>query len=140
MLEDLLSQSPIIVQPYVRVSSEKQEAYSPEAQIEIAKNWCKSRGYAMLKPIVETGSGKSIETRPGITRALDMAEKGLYHIIWAVEQSRYTRKTATPPRFMNYFGHSVLKSLPNIRFSTCVIQAIRLLLISTAFSMRMNVW
>ena len=46
----------------------------------------------MLKPIVETGSGERIETRPGITRALDMAEKGLYHIIWAVEQSKIYKK------------------------------------------------
>jgi site-specific DNA recombinase len=46
----------------------------------------------MLTPIVETGSGESIETRPGILKLLDDAKQKRFDIAWAIENSRYTRK------------------------------------------------
>jgi DNA invertase Pin-like site-specific DNA recombinase len=112
----------IIVQPYCRVSSERQEKYSLDAQIDIATRWCTQNNYHCLESIVETGSGESIDNRPGILRAINDARHQKYNIFFAVELSRIARdmedavnvigifrsfgiKVATPYKLFDYSNY-----------------------------------
>ncbi|MBN2189052.1 MAG: recombinase family protein [Chitinispirillaceae bacterium] len=100
MLEKLLT--PIVL-PYVRVSSEKQETYSPEAQNDIATDWCSRNSYIKLESIIETGSGESIDNRPGILRALEMARRKQYNILFVIEPSRIARKMSDAISIIDLF-------------------------------------
>ncbi len=103
MLEKILTQTPIIVLPYGRVSSQRQEIYSLKGQDQIATNWCKQNNYVKLETIIETGSAESIENRPGILRALEMARQRVYHILFAVELSRFARKMSDAIQIIDLF-------------------------------------
>jgi DNA invertase Pin-like site-specific DNA recombinase len=91
------------VQPYIRVSSEKQETYSPKAQDDKATEWCQKHGYIKLESIIETGSGESIENRPGIQHALEMGREKLYEYLFVIETSRVARKMADAIHIIDLF-------------------------------------
>ena len=98
-----------IVQPYVRVSSEKQETYSPDAQKDIAVSWCNRNGYKCLDALVETGSGESIENRPGILRALEGARAHLFDYLFVIETSRIARKMSDAIQIIDLFRAQGIK-------------------------------
>jgi site-specific DNA recombinase len=87
----MLLNQPEIVQIYIRVSSEKQEKYSPQSQRAILTEWAQKHHYLLLEPIVETGSGESIYGRPGIQRVLKLAEEKAFTILAVIEMERIAR-------------------------------------------------
>jgi DNA invertase Pin-like site-specific DNA recombinase len=79
------------VQIYVRVSSSKQERYSPETQRSTLTNWALNLGHLLLEPIIETGSGESIVTRPGIQKVIKLAQEKAFDILAVIEMERIAR-------------------------------------------------
>jgi site-specific DNA recombinase len=75
---------------YVRVSTAKQEKWSPDAQKRVLLEHCARMGW---EPVVysETGSGETLEGRPEIRRLLRDAEKKAFSICLVVEMERLSR-------------------------------------------------
>ena len=80
-----------IVQIYVRVSSDKQERYSPESQRTLLTDWAIRNGHLLLEPIIETGSGESIFGRPGIQKVMKLAQDRAFDILAVIEMERIAR-------------------------------------------------
>lgn len=78
---------------YARVSSEQQleEGYSLSAQEAKLKAYCDLYGHELVEIISEQGSAKSIRSRAGLTRALDMIKSGQADGIVVAKLDRLTR-------------------------------------------------
>lgn len=88
---------------YARVSSEKQETYSIDNQVQSGLDWCNKHGYTNIRIIKETGSGESMVNRPGMLQALDLAEKREYDILYVYDKTREGRKSADTAKIMELF-------------------------------------
>jgi len=80
---------------YARVSTEEQEkeGYSLDAQIEICRQYCKMKGWEIVKEYRETGSGREkLENRPNFMKALELIENGIADILVVWKLDRISRK------------------------------------------------
>lgn len=79
---------------YIRVSTEKQvnEGVSLEAQKGRIEQWCKTNGYGLAGVYMDAGiSGKSMETRKGLLKALAALKKDMALVSYSL--SRLARST-----------------------------------------------
>lgn len=79
---------------YIRVSTEQQagEGVSLEAQKAKIENWCKANDCELVEVFVDAGiSGKSMEKRQGLQKALASAGKGMALVVYSL--SRLARST-----------------------------------------------
>lgn len=79
---------------YIRVSTEKQanEGVSLEAQEARIKTWCDNNGYELVGVFIDAGiSGKKMENRPELLRALASMKKGMALVSYSL--SRLARST-----------------------------------------------
>ena len=79
---------------YVRVSTEQQagEGVSLEAQKAKIEMWCKANDCELIEVFVDAGiSGKSMDKRPGLQRALVSSGKGMALVVYSL--SRLARST-----------------------------------------------
>lgn len=75
---------------YVRVSTDKQEKWSPDAQRRVLLDHCKRQGW---EPVLygETGSGETLEGRPQMMQLLRDARDRKFGVCLVVELSRLSR-------------------------------------------------
>ena len=77
---------------YIRVSSEKQEKWSPESQEDVLRKHCEVKGWEPILYKEAKGiSGEKIFTRPAMQRLLSDAEKGKFSYCLVVETERLSR-------------------------------------------------
>jgi len=80
---------------YARVSTEEQgkEGYSLDAQIEACRQYCKMKGWEVVKEYKEVGSGKEkLEKRQQLMKALDLIQNGIADILIVWKLDRISRK------------------------------------------------
>ena len=80
---------------YARVSTEEQgkEGYSLDAQIEACRQYCKMKGWEVVKEYKEVGSGKEkLEKRQQLMKALDLIQNGIADILVVWKLDRISRK------------------------------------------------
>jgi site-specific DNA recombinase len=89
-MQEIKTISKTLAAVYVRVSTSKQEKWSPDAQRRVLLDHCTRMGW---EPVVysETGSGETLEGRPEIRRLLRDAEKKQFNICLVVEMERLSR-------------------------------------------------
>lgn len=75
---------------YIRVSTSKQEKWSPDAQRRVLLEHCERMGW---EPVIysETGSGETLEGRPQIQRLLKDATAKEFSLCLVIEQERLSR-------------------------------------------------
>ncbi len=79
---------------YIRVSTDKQasEGVSIEAQQARIEQWCNLNGYQMVQVFIDAGiSGKRMDTRPELQKALASLKKGMALVTYSL--SRLARST-----------------------------------------------
>lgn len=80
---------------YARVSTEEQgkEGYSLDAQIEACRQYCKMKGWEVVKEYKEVGSGKEkLEKRQQLMKALDLIQNRIADILVVWKLDRISRK------------------------------------------------
>lgn len=87
---DVKTSSKTLAAVYVRVSSDKQERWSPDAQERALREQCARMGF---EPVIyrETGSGETLDGRPEILRLLKDARAGRFGACLVIEMSRLSR-------------------------------------------------
>jgi site-specific DNA recombinase len=79
---------------YVRVSTEEQaeEGYSIEAQLHNLRNFCKAKGFKIVKEYKDEGiSAKSMKGRYGLNALLNDSNKGVFSLVLVWKLSRLSR-------------------------------------------------
>jgi len=87
---DIKTSSKTLAAVYVRVSSDKQERWSPDAQERALREQCTRMGW---EPVIyrETGSGETLDGRPEILRLLKDARAGRFAVCLVIEMTRLSR-------------------------------------------------
>ncbi len=87
---DVRTASKTLAAVYVRVSTDKQEKWSPDAQRRVLLEHCARQGW---EPVLygETGSGETIEGRPQMMQLLQDARARKFAVCLVVELSRLSR-------------------------------------------------
>ncbi|MDP2967057.1 MAG: recombinase family protein [bacterium] len=77
---------------YIRVSTlDQAKRETPKTQLEVLTNYCKSKGYNIIKTYIDTESGDEIN-RKELTNLRADAKKGLFDIIVMNDIGRLTRR------------------------------------------------
>lgn len=77
---------------YIRVSTlDQAKRETPKTQLEVLTNYCKSKGYNVVKTYIDTESGDEIN-RKELTNLRADAKKGLFDVIVMNDVGRFTRR------------------------------------------------
>lgn len=118
---------------YARVSTEEQKTgHSIEAQLEACRNYAKAKGWEIVIEYQETGSGKSIDNRTELQRALTMLKEGAadYIVVWRLD--RLTRSILDFQRVITEVGPKVASVTEGLDMSSSSGRFVANLLISFA--------
>lgn len=76
---------------YARYSTDKQYDTSIEKQIEDIREYCRKKGYVLIKEYVDKAESASKEDRPAFQQLLQDAKKGLFDVVVVHKLNRFAR-------------------------------------------------
>ena len=105
---------------YARVSTKKQEkkGHSIEAQIKACKTYAELKGWEIVGIYKEPKSGKNIEKRPELQRALSFLEEGGADVIMVWRLDRLTRSIVDFQNLVERLGPKIVSITENLDMTT----------------------
>lgn len=104
---------------YARVSTEEQEkGYSLDAQIKACKDYCKMKGWEVIKIFKEIKTAREMKSRSNLLKAIELIKMGVADMLVAWRLDRIVRSSIDFARLVQEIGYKLTSVMENLDGST----------------------